>query len=76
MKVRADVKLVKQSDYISEEFIDFSGDKCMGCVFATTRDVDNSMCERVNSEKHTCGANMIWVIDEEQWNSFKERYNE
>lgn len=73
MKIRADLKLVKQSDYISEEFIDFSGDKCMGCVFATTRDVDNSMCERVNSEKHTCEADMIWVIDEEQWNNFKEK---
>ena len=73
MKVRADLKLVKQSDYISEEFIDFSGDKCMGCVFATTRDVDNSLCERINSLQHTCGADMIWVIDEEQWNSFRRK---
>lgn len=72
MKIRTDLKLVKQSDYISEEFIDFSGDKCMGCVFATTRDVDNSLCERVNSLQHTCGADMIWVIDEERWNSYKE----
>ena len=69
MKVRANLKLVKQLDYISAEF---SGDKCVGCVFATTRDVDNSMCERVNYEKHTCGADMIYVIDEEQWNNFKE----
>lgn len=71
MKTRLNLKLVNQLDYISEEFIDFSGDKCLGCVFATTRDVDNSLCERVNSEKHTCGADMIWIIDEEQWNSFK-----
>ena len=73
MKIRANLKLVKQSDYISAEFLDFSGDKCMGCVFATTRDVDNSLCERVNSLQHTCGADMIWVIDEEQWNSYKEK---
>lgn len=73
MKTRLNLKLVKQLDYISEDFVDFSGDKCMGCVFATTRDVDNSMCERVNEEKHTCGADMIWVIDEEQWNNFKEK---
>lgn len=72
MKTRLNLKLVNQLDYISEEFIDFSGDKCMGCVFATTRDVDNSMCERVNFEKHTCGADMIWIIDEEQWNFYKE----
>lgn len=73
MKLRTDLKLVKQLDYIDEKFVDFSGDKCVGCVFATTRDVDNSMCERVNSEKHTCGADMIYVIDEEQWNNFKEK---
>ena len=73
MKVRANLKLVKQLDYVSEEFVDFSGDKCMGCVFATTRDVDGSMCERINAEKHTCGADMIYVIDEEQWNNFKEK---
>ncbi len=72
MKTRLNLKLVNQLDYISEEFIDFSGDKCMGCVFATTRDVDNSLCERVNSKKHTCGADMIYVIDEEQWNFYKE----
>lgn len=71
MKIRVDLQLVKQLDYISDEFVDFSGDKCMGCVFATTRDVDNSMWERVNSEKHTCGADMIYVIDEEMWNSYK-----
>ena len=71
MKTRLNLKLVNQLDYISEEFVDFSGDKCMGCVLATTRDVDNSMCERINALQHTCGADMIYVIDEEQWNSFK-----
>lgn len=73
MKIRADLKLVKQLDYIDEQFVDFSGDKCAGCVFATTRDADNSMCERINALRHTCGADMIYVIDEEQWNSFKEK---
>ena len=72
LKIKTNLKLVKQLGYISEEFVDFSGDKCMGCVFATTRDVDNSLCERVNSEKHTCGADMIWVIDEDMMNSYKE----
>ena len=76
MKLRADVKLVRQSEYISEEFIDFSGDKCMSCVFAITRDADGSMCERVNAEKHTCGADMIYVIDEGQWNNFKFKENQ
>ena len=73
MKTRLNLKLVKQLDYISEDFVDFSGDKCMGCIFATTRDVDNSMCERINSLQHTCGADMIYIIDEEQWNNFKEK---
>ena len=73
MKIRANLKLVKQRDYISEEFIDFSGDKCMGCVFYATRDVEESMCNRVNRVKLTCGADMIYVIDEEQWNSYKEK---
>ena len=71
MKTRLNLKLVNQLDYISEEFVDFSGDKCMGCVFATTRDVDNSLCERINSLQHTCGADMIYVIDEDAWNNFK-----
>ena len=71
MKLRADLKLVKQLDYMPRHYVDLDGNKCLGCVFATTRDVDNSLCERVNSEKHTCGADMIWIIDEEQWNSFK-----
>ena len=75
MKTRLNLKLVKQLDYISEEFVDFSGDKCMGCVFATTRDADGSMCERINALHHSCGADMIYVIDEEQWNNFKFKEN-
>ena len=72
MKLRADLKLVKQSHYISEEFVDFSGDKCVGCLFWATKDEDNNMCERVNNVKFTCSHDKIWVIDEKQWNSFRE----
>lgn len=74
MKLRADLKLVKQSHYISEEFVDFSGNKCMGCVFATTRDIDNSLCDRVNAKALTCGADMIWVFEDDKSNfRMKER---
>lgn len=72
MKLRTDLKLVKQLDYIDEQFVDLSGDKCVGCVFATTRDVDNSLCERINRNSLTCGSNKIWIIDEEQWSNVKE----
>ena len=68
MKLRADLKLVKQLDYIPHEYVDFSGNKCIGCVFATTRDIDNSLCERVNGLRQTCGADMIWVFEDDKTN--------
>lgn len=71
MKIRADLKLVKQLDYISEDFVDFSGDKCFGCSLSATRDEVSSLCQRVNLSSLTCGSDKIWVIDEKQWSSFK-----
>lgn len=73
MKVRANLKLVSQLDYIPKHYSDIDGNKCLGCVFQATMQFDNSMCDRVNSNKLTCGADMIWIIDEEQWNNFKEK---
>ncbi len=71
MKVRANLKLVNQLDYVSE--LERDECYCIGCVFYATRMEEGSMCERVNSLQHTCGADMIYVIDEEQWNNFKEK---
>lgn len=70
MKLRADLKLVKQLDYVPTEERDMS--YCTGCVFYATRMEKDSMCERVNALQHTCRSDMIYVIDEEQWNSYKE----
>ena len=72
MKLRADLKLVKQLDYIPHEYVDFSGTKCAGCVFCATKAEDNSVCERINKDELTCSYNKIWVIDEKQWNSLRE----
>ena len=71
MKVRANLKLVKQLDYVSE--LERDECYCIGCVFYATRMEKGSMCERVNALQHTCGADMIYIIDEEQWNNFKEK---
>lgn len=71
MKLRANLKLVKQLDYVSGDFADFSGDKCFGCSLSATRDEVSSLCQRVNLPDLTCGSDKIWVIDEKQWNSFK-----
>ena len=73
MKLRADLRLVFQDDYIEQYQLNSNGDKCLGCVFWATRDEDNSMCERVNKERLTCLHNKIWVIDEQQLNSYKEK---
>lgn len=69
MKIRANLKLVKQLDYVSE--LERDECYCIGCVFHATSDEKGSICERVNRFSLTCGSDMIWVIDEEQWNSFK-----
>lgn len=76
MKLRADLKLVKQLDYIPRHYIDLDGNKCLGCVFASTQYLDNSLCDRVNAKALTCGADMIYVIDEGQWNNFKFKENQ
>lgn len=70
MKIRANLKLVKQLDYVSE--LERDECYCIGCVFYATRMEKGSMCERINALHHTCGADMIYVIDEESWNNFKE----
>ena len=75
MKLRADLKLVKQLDYVTEKERDFS--YCSGCVFYTSSRtlIDGNLCERVNQHNITCGADMIWVIDEEQWNSYRRKHS-
>ena len=70
MKLRADLKLVKQRDIVGQEEESISN--CVGCVFYATRENVNSLCNRINRDKLSCGANRIWVFDEEQWNSYKE----
>ena len=75
MKLRADLKLVKQSHYIPKTTIDITGDKCLGCVFAATRMFDNSLCERINSNSLTCGADTIWVFEDDKSNFRMEGNN-
>ena len=66
MKLRADLKLVKQLDYMPRHYVDLDGNKCLGCVFAITQGLDNSLCDRVNYQKLTCGADMIWVFEDDR----------
>lgn len=68
MKLRADLKLVKQLDYMPKHYVDLDGNKCLGCVFATTQGLDNSLCDRVNTKALTCGADMIWVFEDDRSN--------
>lgn len=68
MKLRADLKLVKQLDYIPKHYVDIDGNKCLGCVFSATMPIDNSLCERINSDKLTCGADKIWVFEDDKSN--------
>ena len=75
MKLRADLKLVKQLDYLTDDERDLS--YCSGCVFNATRDIDSSLCERVNNDKLTCGDDMIWVFEDDRSTfKFKENNNE
>lgn len=72
MKLRADLKLVKQLDYVSPEERNFS--YCIGCVFHATAYVNNNMCDRVNDAKLSCGSDMIWVLEDDKSNfEFKEK---
>ena len=75
MKLRADLKLVKQLDYVPKHYVDLDGNKCLGCVFAITQGLDNSLCERVNYKKLTCGADMIWVFEDDR-STFKFKENQ
>lgn len=68
MKLRADLKLVKQLDYIPRHYIDLDGNKCLGCVFASTQYLDNGLCDRINAKALTCGADMIWVFEDDRSN--------
>ena len=68
MKLRADLKLVKQLDYMPRHYVDLDGNKCLGCVFAATQYIDNSLCDRTNDAKLMCGADMIWVFEDDKTN--------
>lgn len=68
MKLRADLKLVKQLDYMPKHYIDLYGNKCIGCVFASTQYLDNSLCDRINAKALTCVADMIWVFEDGKTN--------
>ena len=71
IKLRADLILVHQQNLIEQA--EKNIDNCIGCVFYTTQSPDNrsNLCKRVNSDTIRCKDDLIWVIDEGQWNSFK-----
>lgn len=73
MKLRSDLKLVKQLDHIPTQQRDFS--YCTGCVFQVTTASEDSLCERVNHNGLTCGTDMIWVFEDDKSN-FRMKENE
>lgn len=66
MKIRADLKLVKQRDIVGQE--EEAVSNCVGCVFYATRESENSLCNRINRDKLSCGADMIWVFEDDKTN--------
>lgn len=71
MKLRADLKLVRQLDYMPVQQRDFS--YCTGCVFQVTTVLEDSLCERVNAKGLTCSNDMIWVFEDDKTNFRMEK---
>ena len=67
MKLKADLLLVKQEDYVAEYILDHS--ECAGCVFyASSVKFTNSLCDRINVNKLTCENGMIYILDDSNSN--------
>lgn len=67
MKLKADVLLVKQEDYVPEYLLGYSG--CIGCIFhATSTRGDNTLCDRINLHRVTCIDGMIYILDDSNSN--------